>query len=32
MDFRGLPLDEAMRVMLKKFMLPGESQVVERII
>jgi brefeldin A-resistance guanine nucleotide exchange factor 1 len=23
MNFKGLPLDEAMRVMLKKFMLPG---------
>jgi brefeldin A-inhibited guanine nucleotide-exchange protein len=32
MNFYKLPLDEAMRVMLKNFTLPGESQVVERII
>lgn len=31
-DFGRLDIDEAMRVLLKKFTLPGESQVVERII
>ena len=31
-DFANLQIDEAMRLLLKKFTLPGESQVVERII
>lgn len=30
--FSNLPIDEGMRVLLKHFTLPGESQVVERII
>lgn len=30
--FANLPIDEGMRVLLKHFTLPGESQVVERII
>lgn len=31
-DFRGLRVDEAIRILLTKFRLPGESQQIERII
>ncbi|CCK71837.1 Arf family guanine nucleotide exchange factor GEA1 KNAG_0I00460 [Huiozyma naganishii CBS 8797] len=31
-DFRGLKIDEALRVLLTRFRLPGESQQIERII
>jgi brefeldin A-inhibited guanine nucleotide-exchange protein len=30
--FAGVPIDEGLRVLLKHFTLPGESQVVERIV
>ncbi|SCU99179.1 LADA_0H18052g1_1 [Lachancea dasiensis] len=31
-DFKGLRIDEAIRIMLTKFRLPGESQQIERIV
>ncbi|SCV03275.1 LAMI_0H06854g1_1 [Lachancea mirantina] len=31
-DFKGLRIDEALRVLLTKFRLPGESQQIERIV
>ncbi|KAM3160202.1 ARF guanine-nucleotide exchange factor 2 [Lachancea thermotolerans] len=31
-DFKGLRIDEALRIMLTKFRLPGESQQIERIV
>lgn len=31
-DFEGLKVDEALRVMLTKFRLPGESQQIERVV
>lgn len=31
-DFKGLRVDEALRIMLTKFRLPGESQQIERIV
>ena len=32
MDFRGFLVDEGLRILLRHFTIPGESQVVERII
>jgi len=32
MNFSGFPIDEGMRILLRHFTLPGESQVVERIV
>ncbi|SCV05001.1 LANO_0G16314g1_1 [Lachancea nothofagi CBS 11611] len=31
-DFKGLRIDEAIRIMLTKFRLPGESQQIERVV
>lgn len=31
-DFKGLRVDEAIRILLTKFRLPGEAQQIERIV